>query len=130
MNDRRAGRTTTLFDDAAFAEDLARASDAGQKVAHATRTAYEEDGVPVDVLLVCDEEGADGTRLAHCVKVYLPPPDGKFGMVFRIERRDGKLSSSTPPSASAIIRVTRTPPLSTKSPTTGFRPSTPTGRAV
>jgi hypothetical protein len=43
------------------------------------------------VLLACDEEGADGTQLAHCLKVYLPPPDGKFGMVFRVERRDGKL---------------------------------------
>ncbi len=33
----------------------------------------------------------DRTSLAHCVKVYLPPPDGRFGMVFRIERHDGKL---------------------------------------
>lgn len=47
MSDKRSGRTTALFDDAAFAEDLRRAS--------------------------------------------LPPPDGKFGMVSRIERRDGKL---------------------------------------
>lgn len=91
MSDKRAGRTTALFDDAAFAEDLGRASDAGQKVARATRSKYEQNGVPVDVLLACEEEGIDGTRLAHCVKVYLPPPDGKFGMVFRIERRDGKL---------------------------------------
>lgn len=91
MSDKRAGRTTALFDDAAVAEDLQRASDAGQDVARAARSEYEQDGVPVGVLLACDEEGADGTRLAHCVKVYLPPPDGKFGMVFRIERRDGKL---------------------------------------
>lgn len=48
-------------------------------------------GVPVAVLLACEAEGADGTQLAHCLKVYLPPPDGKFGMVFRVERRDGKL---------------------------------------
>jgi hypothetical protein len=91
VSDKRAGRTTALFDDAAVAEDLQRASDAGQDVARATRSEYEQDGVPVGVLLACDEEGTDGTRLAHCVKVYLPPPDGKFGMVFRIERRDGKL---------------------------------------
>lgn len=91
MSDKRAGRTTVLFDDAAFAEDLGRASDAGQEVGHATRSKYEQDGVSIDDLLACDEEGTDGTRLAHCVKVYLPPPDGKFGMVFRIERRDGKL---------------------------------------
>lgn len=67
MSDKRAGRTTTLFDDAAFAEDLGRASDAGQKVARATRSEYEQNGVPVDVLLACDEEGADGTQLMNCV---------------------------------------------------------------
>jgi len=32
------------------------------------------------------EEGRDGTRLPICVKVYLPPPAGPFGMVFRIAR--------------------------------------------
>lgn len=91
MGDKRAGRATALFDDAAFAEDLNRASDTGRQVALATRNEYEQNGVPVDHLLACDEEGADGTQLAHCVKVYLPHPDGKFGMVFRIERREGKL---------------------------------------
>ena len=34
----------------------------------------------------CAEEGPDGTRLPSCVKVYLPPPAGPFGMVFRIAR--------------------------------------------
>jgi hypothetical protein len=91
VSDKRAGRTTALFDDSAFAEDLGRDSAPGQKVARATRSEYEQNGVPVDVLLACDEEGSDGTQLAHCLKVYLPPPDGKFGMVFRIERRNGKL---------------------------------------
>jgi hypothetical protein len=46
--------------------------------------------VPIDHLLACDEEGTEGTRLLHCVKVYLPHPNGKFGMVFRIERREGE----------------------------------------
>lgn len=36
----------------------------------------------------CEAEGRDGTRLAACVKVYLPPPAGPFGMVFRIARDD------------------------------------------
>jgi hypothetical protein len=91
MSNKRAGRATALFDDAAFAEDLNRASDTGRQVALATRSEYEQNGVPVDHLLACDDEGADGTQLAHCVKVYLPHPDGKFGMVFRIERHEGKL---------------------------------------
>lgn len=90
MSDRRAGRAPALFDDAAFAEDLKRASDAGQEVALATRGDFEQNGVPLAHILACDDEGPDGTRLANCVKVRLPHPDGKFGMVFRIELREGR----------------------------------------
>ena len=35
-------------------------------------------------------QGPDGTALRHCVKIRLPPPNGKFGMVFRIERQLGR----------------------------------------
>ena len=28
----------------------------------------------------------DGTRLQNCVKVYLPQPHGRYGLVFAIER--------------------------------------------
>lgn len=90
MSDKRRGRAPALFDDAAFAEDLRRASDAGEEVARAARREFETEGVPVETLLACDEEGPDGTALRHCVKLRLPPPDGKFGMVFRIELREGK----------------------------------------
>lgn len=87
MSNKRPGRAPALFDDAAFAEDLQRASDAGTEVALAARKEFEGEGVPVGSLLACDEEGSDGTELRHCVKLRLPPPDGKFGMVFRIEQR-------------------------------------------
>lgn len=90
MSDKRPGRAPALFDDAAFAEDLGRASDAGEDVALAARREFEAEGVPVESLLACDEEGPDGTALLHCLKLRLPPPDGKFGMVFRIELRGGK----------------------------------------
>lgn len=90
MSDKRSGRAPALFDDAAFAEDLRRASEAGEEVARAARKEFEAAGVPVERLLACDEEGAEGTALRHCVKLRLPPPDGKFGMVFRIELQDGK----------------------------------------
>lgn len=90
MNDKRPGRAPALFDDAAFAEDLRRASDSGQEVALTARREFEAQGVPTKGLLACDEEGPDGTALRHCVKMRLPPPDGKFGMVFRIEVRSGK----------------------------------------
>jgi len=79
-----------LFDDAAFAEDLRRASDAGEEVARAARKEFEGEGVPVGSLLACEEEGSDGTELRHCVKLRLPSPNGKFGMVFRIEQQKGR----------------------------------------
>lgn len=90
MSDRRPGRAPALIDDAAFAEDLRRASDVGREVAFVARKELEGEGVPVKNLLVCDEEGSDGTELSHCVKLRLPPPNGKFGMVFRIEQREGR----------------------------------------
>lgn len=90
MSDKRRGRAPALFDDAAFVEDLRRASDAGEEVALAARREFEAQGVPVASLLACDEEGPEGTALRHCMKLRLPPPDGKFGMVFRVELREGK----------------------------------------
>lgn len=90
MSNKRPARAPALFDDAAFAEDVRRASKVGEEVALAARREFEAEGVPVETLLACDEEGPDGTVLRHCVKLRLPPPDGKFGMVFRIELRDGK----------------------------------------
>lgn len=90
MSDKRSGRAPALFDDAAFGEDLRRTSDAGEKVAHTARKEFEGEGIPVGSLLACDEEGPDGTELRHCVKCRLPPPNGKFGMVFRVEQRKGR----------------------------------------
>ena len=90
MSDKRRGRAPALFDDAAFAEDLRRASEAGAKVALAARREFEANGVPVPALIPCEEEGPKGTALRHCMKLRLPSPQGKFGMVFRIELRQGK----------------------------------------
>ncbi|MGB7684954.1 MAG: hypothetical protein WBL45_04140 [Solirubrobacterales bacterium] len=90
MSDKRAGCAPALFDAASFAEDLNRASDTGRDVALAARSDFEQNGVPVAPLLACEEEGPEGTSLAHCVKIRLPHPDGKFGMVFRIELHEGQ----------------------------------------
>jgi hypothetical protein len=50
------------------------------------------DGAPVAELRACEAEAPDGTRLASCVKVYLPPPVGHTGMAFRLVRdRQGHL---------------------------------------
>lgn len=90
MSDKRPGRAPALFDNAAFSEDLQRTSDAGEEVALAARREFESEGVPLASLLACEEEGPEGTALQHCVKLRLPPPAGRFGMVFRIEMRDSK----------------------------------------
>jgi len=87
----KAGRAQVIFDEAAFREDLRRTTDAGRPVATATRNAYDRDGCPVEDLLACDSEAQDGTQLPGCVKVYLPSPAGKFGMVFEINRQAGNL---------------------------------------
>jgi hypothetical protein len=39
----------------------------------------------------CDAEHRSGTSLANCFKVYLPPPAGRFGMVFELVVRQGHL---------------------------------------
>jgi hypothetical protein len=69
---------------------MRRTSDTGREVALASRAEYEGHGVPLDELLACEEEGPEGTALAHCMKIYLPRPAGKFGMVFRIALRENK----------------------------------------
>ena len=84
----KAGHVRVIFDELAFGEDLRRASDTGRSVALKTRRAYEKDGCPIDDLRACDSEARDGTRLPGCVKVYLPPPAGRFGMIFSISRRE------------------------------------------
>ena len=91
-NQRRHGRTPpVVFDDAAWDEDLRRASDSARRTAHDARAEFEEFGVPIVRLKACASEGADGTRLPGCIKVYLPAPAGPHGMVFEIDRIDGRL---------------------------------------
>ncbi len=85
------GRAPVAFEDA-FVEDLERASSGGCAHAVAARTEFERLGVDVGRLRPCDPEGRDGTRLAGCVKIYIPWPDGRFGMVFAVERIEGRLT--------------------------------------
>ncbi|HVR04671.1 MAG TPA: hypothetical protein VMS02_01430 [Solirubrobacteraceae bacterium] len=80
-----------VFDETAFREDLRRTGQAGCDVALATRAAYSRAGCPIASLRACDDAARDETRLPGCVKVYLPSPAGRFGMVFAIERRRGRL---------------------------------------
>lgn len=66
-----------------------RSGRAGAEALREARSQFERDGVEIKTLRRCDSEGRDGTRLPACFKVYLPAPNGKFGMVFRFVR-DGE----------------------------------------
>ena len=82
----RRGRARVVFDDLAWNEDLAAASVAAREVATQTRVRLKRDGQSVDELVPCQTEGPEGTSLPDCVKAYLPPPDGPWGIVYRIAR--------------------------------------------
>jgi hypothetical protein len=82
-----------VFDAVAWRNDMARASRAARRVAEASRNEFERIGVPIGLLKPCDAEGAGGTELAGCAKVYLPPPAGLHGMVLRFARQaDGRFT--------------------------------------
>lgn len=80
------------FDQLAWSEDLSAASSSARVVAEQQRERLVRASQPVADLRPCDAEGPDGTSLPGCVKAYLPPPDGPWGVVFRFARReDGTL---------------------------------------
>jgi hypothetical protein len=82
----RRGHARVLFSEGAFAEDTMRSGRAGAKVLRETRRRFECDGAEIKALRPCDPEHRDGTELPACFKAYLPPPNGKFGMVLRFVR--------------------------------------------
>jgi hypothetical protein len=69
-----------------------RSGRVGAKVLRETRSQFERDGVEIKTLRRCDSESREGIKLPACVKVYLPPPAGKFGMVLRFIRDDQGLA--------------------------------------
>jgi hypothetical protein len=70
------------FDEVAMAEDLARLGQAGaEALARLGREIDRVGGLPRARLLACEAEARDGTRLADCVKTYVPWPAGRFGAV-------------------------------------------------
>lgn len=63
-----------------------RSGRAGAKALREARSQFERDGVEIKILRPCEPESREGIKLPNCVKVYLPPPNGKFGMVLRFVR--------------------------------------------
>lgn len=83
-------RFPARFDPDPWDEDLARSTPAGRQTAQAARRDYQPNGIPRSHLKPCEAQGSDGTNLPDCVKGYLPQPNGKFGMVFTIDRKADK----------------------------------------
>lgn len=75
-------RFPARFDPDAWETDLACSTPAGRTIAQAARSDYEPGGVPRSHLKRCEPEGRDGNNLVDCIKVYVPHPDGQWGMVF------------------------------------------------
>jgi hypothetical protein len=73
------------FDDATFAEDLEHtSSDTGRELAQRERDKLTDERLPSDQLKRGDTVARDGTSLPGCVKIYIPEPDGTWGMVFQL----------------------------------------------
>lgn len=69
-----------------------RSGRAGAKALREARRRFECHGAEIKALRPCDPEHHDGTKLPACFKTYLPPPNGKFGMVLRFVRDDSGLA--------------------------------------
>jgi hypothetical protein len=97
--DRRVPGERFSFDEDVWAEEVGRFSAAGQAQARAraARAQIERPGARIPVR-PCDREGADGTRLTGCAKVYVPidvePSRAPLGFVFaiRAQAHEGRVA--------------------------------------
>jgi hypothetical protein len=80
-SDRTEPRFAVSVDDPLLEEDLAHATAAGRAAIAPVINQLKRTGVPKSRLKRCQAEGRDGTRLAGCVKIYIPHPDGPWGAV-------------------------------------------------
>ncbi len=71
-----------VFDEHAIGEDLAHHPPVARRALDLLRRELDRDGgLPFSRLKRCDAEARDGTRLAGCVKTYVPWPMGRFGLI-------------------------------------------------
>lgn len=88
----KKGFAPVAFDELAWQFDLRKASKSARRIAEETRSRLEREGQAVDALFACDENARDGTSLPGCVKVYIPPPGGPLGLVYRLAKnKNGRL---------------------------------------
>jgi len=88
----KRGFAPVAFDELAWQDDLRKAGKSARRIGEETRSRLEREGQTVDALFACDEDARDGTSLPGCVKVYIPPPGGPLGLVYRLAKnKDGRL---------------------------------------
>lgn len=76
--------------DEVLAEDLAHCTPAARAAIEPVVKALRKKGAPRGWLFRCEEEGRDGTRLGGCVKLYIPPPTGRWGAVLAADEEKSK----------------------------------------
>ncbi|HEY3830583.1 MAG TPA: hypothetical protein VGL57_15440 [Solirubrobacteraceae bacterium] len=70
------------FAEPAITVDLAHHPPDARSALELLRREIERDGgLSLSRLKGCEAEGRDGTRLAGCIKTYVPWPTGRFGLV-------------------------------------------------
>lgn len=84
MTSARPGHARVAFDEHLWSEDLQRATPEAAQAAGRARRELERAGAPIDQLRPCEDQGRDGTRLAGCLKLYVPLPAGPWGIVFQL----------------------------------------------
>lgn len=88
----KRGFAPVAFDELAWQEDLRKVGKSARRIGEETRSRLEREGQVVDALFACDEDARDGTSLPGCVKVYIPPPGGPLGIVYRLAKnKEGRL---------------------------------------
>jgi len=82
---RREAFAPARFDEVQIVDDLAHLPAGAATVLRAARRDIDRDGgIAASRLKKCEAEGRDGTHLPDCLKTYVPWPDGRYGIVFKI----------------------------------------------
>jgi hypothetical protein len=86
-----ARRLAVRFDEAVWREAIRGFSREPLQVAMSARLAAERRGIALAEVLPCQAAGPDGTQLAGCAKLYLPPGDAPpserpYAFVLRLAR--------------------------------------------
>jgi hypothetical protein len=86
-----ARRLAVRFDEAVWREATRGFSREPLQIATSARLAAEQHGIALADVVPCETAGSDGTRLAGCAKLYLPPGGGPpserpYAFVLRLAR--------------------------------------------